>query len=485
MTVRQTERSLARTVSEGAGLVAAAGGVTKLFALVAAPVLTATLGPSPYGVMALLSTVTALAGTVALLGVDQSYTRFFFSGKLGEGSAVERFCWRYAAASTVAVSAVAAAGWWWWTGRAGLPPALAAILAVGIVLSVGNTMAMTRQRLQGRYFRIAVSIVAAGGVGAVTSILLAIFWRQDAWALLAGSAAGAALGVWVLGLPPAETILRSSGLPAAYRADILRLGAAGAVTSPMYWLMNSADRWLLGLWQGAEPLGVYSFAAGVGTIGMMVNNGLMLAWFPEITRLHEEAGEEARAQIGQLWARFSAGLLVAWLGVTAAGGDIIRLLADPRFHEGAGYVPWLAGGILFYGIATMANTGLILAKDMAPAISWWIAGAIANAGLNALLVKPLGGMGCSVAATVSFALVAAGVMRSAQARFHLPVPWGALATAAALATGAGALLSRPWAGSALVSLCVKFPVGAGFGVAVLYIVAPDWVLRLFRWKKRG
>jgi O-antigen/teichoic acid export membrane protein len=346
-------------------------------------------------------------------------------------------------------------------------------------------MATTRRRLEGRYSRIAVSIVAAGGVGVVFSILLAIFWRQDAWALLAGSATGAAIGVWVLGLPPAESILRPSGLPAAFRVDILRLGVAGAVTSPMYWLMNSADRWFLGLLQGAEPLGVYSFAAGVGTIGMMVNNGIMLAWFPEVTRLHEESGEEARAQIGRLWARFSAGLLVAWLGVTAAGGDIIRLLADPRFHEGAGYVPWLAGGILFYGIATMANTGLILAKDMAPAISWWIAGAMVNAGFNALLVKPLGGMGCSVAAAVGYAVVAAGVMCSAQTRFHLPVPWGALATAAVLAAVAGVLLSLPWADSALVSLCLKFPVGAAIGVAVLYIVAPDWVLRLFLPERRG
>jgi O-antigen/teichoic acid export membrane protein len=472
------DRSLARTVFGSTGLIAAAGGLNKLFTLVSAPILTAALGPKPYGVVALLSTLTALATTVALLGVDQSYTRFFFSGVPEEGAAVERFCWRFSLALACVVSFAAGAAWWLWSGRMGLPPSLAILVTAGIFLAVGNSMAVTRQRLRGAYRRIAFSIVAAGGAGAALAIVLALYWRKDAWALLLGSAGGIALGILVAGLPPRETVRRGSGLSRSYRLEILRLGAAGAVTAPMFWLMNSADRWISGMWQGQGPLGVYAFATNVGLVGMMVNSAVTLTWFPEMTRSFEESGGGSQPQIGRLWSRLVAALLVAWLAVTASGGDVIRLLADPQFHEGASYVPWLAGGTFFYGISLLANTGLVLRKDLTPAIAWWVLGAAGNVGLNVVLVPSMGVIGAAVSACLSFGLIASGVMWSAQGRFPLLIPWGRLAAAACLGLGAGIVMSPPWAGSAVLSLCLKFPAGLACGIGIMRIVAPDWVDRL-------
>lgn len=76
-------------------MIAIADGASKIFMLVSAPILTRELGPSPYGAVAILVTVTALAATVALVGQDMSYACFFFSGSSEEGRAVERFCWRF------------------------------------------------------------------------------------------------------------------------------------------------------------------------------------------------------------------------------------------------------------------------------------------------------------------------------------------------------------------------------------------------------
>jgi O-antigen/teichoic acid export membrane protein len=464
----------------GTGLIAVAGGVNKLFTLVSAPILTRALGPSPYGVVALLGTVTSLAATVALLGVDMAYARFFFSGSPEDGRAAERFCWRFTMGSACGISLLSGLGWYLWSGGVGLPSALGLMVAAGVFLAVAGTMASTRRRLSGSYFRIAVSVVATGLVGAALAIALALYWRRDAWALLVGAAAGAAAGIAVLRLPPAETIFRGSGLSVDVRRQILRLGLAGAVTAPMHWLMNSADRWFIGLWQGQGPLGVYAFATSVGLAGMMVNSAVTLTWFPEIARDYEAAGEEAAPRIGRLWARLAAGLLVVWLAVSAAGGDVIRLLAAPAFHEGAPYVPWMAGGVLFAGVASLANSGLMLRKDMTPAAAWWTIGAAMNVALNALLVRPLGAYGAAVAACLAYALIAAGAMGSAQSRFRLPVPWGRLAAAGGLALAAGVAMMAPWSAGPIRSLLLKFPVGVAAAAAIAWIVAPDWVLRLFR-----
>ena len=480
MSVKATEHSLARVVISGAGLIVAAGAVSKVFSLATAPVLTRVLGPSPYGVVSLLSTVTAFAGTASLLGIDHSYSRFFFSGKGENRDAVEKFCWRFSAGATGVVSLLAGLGWWWWSGRAGLPPELAVMVAAGVLLSTLRTMGTTRQRLRGRYSRIAVAIVAAGGCGALFAIAIAVFLRADAWALLGGSAGGVAVGVAIMGLPGSRDLTGKSGLSSPQRWEIIRLGLAGATIAPMYWLMNSADRWFIGMWHGQEALGVYSFAMSIGTIGIMVNNAITVTWFPEMTRVYEDSREEAPAQLGRMWARLAAGLLVMWLAITAAGGDVIRLLADRRFHPGAAYVPWIAGGIFFYGICSLANTGLLLRKDLNPVAGWWLLGALANLFLNYLLVRPMGAAGAAVAACLGFAFVAAGVMSSAQARLRLVVPWERLAAAAGLALAAGVAMHLPWAGTAALSLALKFPVGVVCAAALMRITAPDWFDRLVR-----
>lgn len=470
--------SLARTVVGGTGLIAAAGGVNKLFSLVSAPILTKALGPSPYGVVALLGTVSSLATTVALLGVDLSYSRFFFSGAPQEGAAVERFCWRFSLSLACATAAVAGGLWMWWSVRADLPADLAVILSAGILLTVTGTMAGTRRRLAGSYPRIAASIAGSGLVGAAFSIVLALYWRKDAWALLVGAAFGTAAAIAILGLPPGMTLLRRSGLSGSYRWEVIRLGATGVATAPMYWLMNAADRWFIGIWKGQEALGVYSFAASVGLMGIMLNSALTLTWFPEMSRVYESSGERIPEQIGRLWARMAAGLLVAWVAVTAAGGDAIRLVSTPSFHEGAAYVPWIAAGVYFYGMASLAATGLVLRKNMTPLVGWWSIGTAMNLLLNFMLVRGFGAMGSAVAACASFAVIAIGVMWSSQARFRLPVSWGRLSIAGSLALAGGIGMHAPWSATPAVSLLLKFPVGVSVAVILIWVVAPDWMARL-------
>lgn len=478
MAVNEKTRSLAKLVFGGVGVIAAAGVVNRLFSLITAPVLTKVLGPSPYGVVALLSTITSLATTISMLGIDHGYARFFFSGTPEERDAVEQYCWRFAIAMTSAVSAASVIGWWAWSGLAGMPAELAVMVFAGIVLSVITAMSTTMRRLRGDYLRIAVSTVAAGGTGAALTIALALFWRNDAWALLAGGAGGLALGVVITGIPSSRPLVQRSRLPAASRREIFRLGIAGAAISPLYWLMSSADRWLIGIWNGKDALGIYAFAVTLGMTGILLNSAITLTWFPEMTKVYEASREAAKGELGRMWSRLVGGLLVTWLAIAAAGGDLLRILADSRFHAGSLYIPWVAGGVFFYGVASLANTGLLLRKDLSPVVGWWALGAGVNVVLNVLLVRTFGGWGAAVASCLSYALIAGGVMRSAQLRYRLVVPWRRLGAAGALALAAGIPMSVPWSGAAGWSLVLKFPVGLASAAALAWIVAPDWMNRL-------
>jgi O-antigen/teichoic acid export membrane protein len=473
-------RSFARAVFGGAGLLAAAGVVTKLFGLASSPILTRLVGPSPYGLVALAGTISSLATTVAMMGVDLSYARFYFDGGGEQGEAVERFCWRFSLGTGLVVSLLAGAGWWWGSATVAGPGDLAAVVAAGTFTAVATSMATTRQRVRGSYFRIAVAMVGGGGTAVGLSVLFALRWRPDAWAMLVGALAGSVATVAILGIPAPETLLRSSGLSPERRRDLLRMGTASAVTAPLFWVMNSADRWFLGAWSGQGQLGVYSFAAGIGLTGLLLNTAVTLAWFPEMSKEFESSREHAPASIGRLWGRLATLHMVAWLAVAAAGGDLILLLADRRFHSGASLVPWLAGGVFFYGMAALANTGLVLRKNLAPTVAWWVAGAVTNVTFNALLVWRMGPIGAALAACLSYALIAAGMTWSAQSRLYLPIPWGKLIAAAVLTLVAGVWMQAPWSPSPLRSLLVKFPAGATVATVLAGIVAPDWVKSFIR-----
>ena len=374
---------------------------------------------------------------------------------------------------------IAGIGWWLMSPSspaAGLAPVVAAATLVALVV----TMSTTRRRIQGDYTRIAAAMVAGGAIGVAVSILLAWQWRADAWAMLAGALAGSLATVTILGVPPVSSLLRPSGLDRRKREDLLRMGIFGAVTAPMYWVIASADRWFLGAWAGAGSLGIYSFASTIGLAGMMVNSALTLAWFPEVSREYESSPDGSTSGIGRMWARLAALLMVTWLAVAASGGDLIRLLADRRFHEGAAFVPWLAGGVFFHGMASLANTGLLLHRNLVPTAWCWVAGAVANLALNALLVGRFGAMGASLAACVGYALIAGGMTWSAQSRMYLPIPWKKILVAGAITLAAGLLLCRDWGEGPVRNLLMKFPFGAAAAIAVMGIVAPDWLRRLAR-----
>lgn len=469
--------SLAGRVVVGTGLLATAGVVSRLFSFASSPVLTRLLGPSPYGVVALVGTVTSFGATAALLGIDLAYGRYFFTADQERAAAVERFCWRFAAVTAVAASALLAAGWFFFSGK-GLPSDLFLMVALGTFLPALNVMVTTLRRIRGSYGRIAVSIVVSGGVGALLSILLALFFRPDAWAILLGTAGGLLAGTLVAGLPSLTTFTEPSGLSLRSRWEIVQLGLAGVVMAPMLWVINSADRWLIGFWHGQEPLGVYAFALTIGQVGLMLNNGIIITWFPEMLKVYEGDREAAARPIALAWSKLAVGLMVVWLAVTAGGGDLIRLLAPPAFHLGSSYVPWIAAGIFFYGLSALATTGHAIRMRLTPVALWWSAAAIVNVVMNLLLVRLLGALGGAIAAAASFALLAAGTMASAQKRYRLPVPWARLGAAGALAAVCGLVMTPAWAPYPFLSLALKFPAGALAALALFWIGAPDWVRKM-------
>jgi len=463
-----------RRVVSGTSQLTFSNGVVRLLAIVTMPILTGLLSPHAYGVAALAGTIISLASVLALAGMDTSYLRAYHSAQPPNSADAEHFCWRFTISSALPTGALAALAWYFLAGDSvDQDRGLAILVAMGVVFSVVSTMAQVRALLAGRHRAMAVSIVISGVIGAAASIGIAL-WRQDALALLIPLVLGYLIPVLLLGTPPIFGLTKRSDLTWDEGAAIVKIGLAGIVTAPMYWLLSSSDRWFLQHYDGAESVGIYSIGYSVAIIGMMVNTAVMTVWQPEAAREYEEDRARAPGTLGKLMSRLVVAMAIIWLAATAAGGDIVRWLANERFHAAAGYVPYIAGGVFFYGLLRLANTGLLLAKQLQWSAFWWLLGGLVCLVLNLLLVPRYGGMGAAVTQSISFAFIAVGIFATAQTKFRILLDWGRLAAVMLVVLAAGAFLERPWHAAPFFSLLMKLPIGIAVAVIVTWMTAPDW-----------
>jgi O-antigen/teichoic acid export membrane protein len=465
--------SLGLRVLRGTFWITVSGWSSKILALITAPILTALVSPAHYGVAALATTLAGLGSQLGLLGVDSGYARYW-AGR-ADREDVERFCWRFAVGGSL-LGALGAFLIWRTVvePRVEAPVGLAAVLALAVFVQCLKQMAQMRTRFRSEYGRVALSQLVTAVAGAAATVAMAALWRADAWALILGALIGAIASMPVLRMPRARTLVGSSALDREQRREILGLGIASAVSGLMFWIVSSSDRWFLAAFRSEHEVGLYAFAASLGTVGLAVVNSMVASWYPEVTRSQESGEPHLDHVLGRQWARLVVVQLVIWLAVAAAGGDAVRLLAHPTFHASAPFVPWIAAGVFLNGVASLANTGLWLTKTMRSAAYWWAGGALFDVVLNLVLVPRFGGLGAALAWTLSQALVAVGVFTSAQRAFAMRVPWLRLLLATALAVAVAVPLALPWSSSPFLSLLLKLPVGIAIAGVLVRLFVPRW-----------
>ena len=289
------------------------------------------------------------------------------------------------------------------------------------------------------------AIIISGVASALASVMIAFLWRRDATALVLPAVVGYTNSCSHPAHSNALAIAEEApGLSRADRNSIVLIGLAGIVTAPAYWVISSSDRWFIGYFDSVASAGIYSIANSVAIMGTMVNTAFLAVWTPEVTRAYDSNPEHARVHLGQIAEWVVAGLACVWMGVTAAGGDIVRLLAAPAFYPAAGLVPYIAAGVFFNGLIHVANASLLVKKRLMWGMWWWIAGSISCIGLNILLVPAWGILGAAVTQAVSFAIIAVGVTIGASRSFPLALNTRRLAVVLIGVLVAGIAMSMPW-----------------------------------------
>lgn len=467
--------TMGRQIASAMLLLSFANIAVKVLSLFTLPILTRLLSPEAYGMAAIASSMAALLSAVALAGIDMSYARAYHVQQGPGGQEVERFAWRYTIVVAVAAGVLGGIGWefagFWFE----LPPELGPLVGVTVVLSLLNAMALVRARLNGRYRRLAFASVASGVLTIVATIAMSVWWQPSGAVILIGVLVGQILVTFILGIPRLRDLLTPSGLTSHDRWSILNIGLAGVVTAPMYWIMTSLDRWILGAMEGAAVVGVYAIAFNIAAIGALVNTSLSAVWLPEAAKLYEADRAAAPVRLGTFAEKIVLALGVVWLAITATGGDILRLLTPEPYHIAAIAIPFVAGAVFLNGVFQTANAAALLTHRLYLTGVWTVIAAVVCVALNLILIPHLGLLGAAIAQTLSAGVAALAVWGHNREVLIFPKGMTRLVIVFSLLVICGFAMYPAWSTSPLYSLLAKAPVGLTVAAAVSWRIAPEAV----------
>jgi O-antigen/teichoic acid export membrane protein len=229
--------------------------------------------------------------------------------------------------------------------------------------------------------------------------------------------------------------------------------------------MRFADRLFLVGSASLAVTGVYTLAVSFSTIALMVLGGITTALNP----LFYRRANEGDATLPHDWARlsslFALAAAIVGLGLSLLGGDVIRLITPPEYHDAVNILPLLVLGQMLTAAYWIVSPPVGYRRKMwaYPASSF--PGVAVTVLLNVLLVPQFEGT-CAALAVIGSAAVQVGIFGFLSQRFY-PIPYERRRLATLLVLTAAAFAAG-WV--------VSDPIGLSIAVKSLAILTVPAVL---------
>ena len=211
------------------------------------------------------------------------------------------------------------------------------------------------------------------------------------------------------------------------------------------WTLRLSDRWLLGVLLALpttgrlEAIGAYSVGYQLGSVVTMVSSGFNAAWTPYLYRIGD--GPLGPRIFRNVMTLTIAGFGWMALGLSAFAPEIVTVIADPGYGVAAQVLPVVAFGAACQATYTMLVGIVFLRRQTRYLPPITVVSAVANVGLNVLLIPRLGVMGAALTTLLSYAVFATLIFLFARRIYPLDLDWPRLMLVAAVSVG-GALLAR-------------------------------------------
>jgi O-antigen/teichoic acid export membrane protein len=386
------------------GLVGIVNLLFELNGLVLLPILTKNLSISDYGMWAQITVTTNLLSAVILLGLPFSMVRFMAS-ECDIKNIRETF---YSISAVTALMGLLAA-----IAIFGLSKPLAAALFNGnVAVVMWLSLIVFVECLNStvlNYFRARQEMKKYASLSLLRTLLSI---SLVSYLVLQGLGIyGAAAGLFLtaaLSLAFASALVISEigvAIPTFKNLkDYISFGMPTVPGNLSSWVVNSSDRYIIGLLLGSAAVGYYNPGYTLGNIIAVFITPISIM-LPAALSKHYDGQEvdEVRRILCFSLKYFLALAIPSVFGLAILSKPILEAVATPGIAANGHLVtPLVALGALFLGAYAIASQVIILEKKTALTGSVWVVAAVMNLGLNFVLLPYAGIIGAAVSTLASF-----------------------------------------------------------------------------------
>ena len=172
------------------------------------------------------------------------------------------------------------------------------------------------------------------------------------------------------------------------------------------WVVNSSDRYVIGIFLGTAFVGYYSPGYALGTMISMFMAPLSFMLPPVLSKYYDENNmNDVKTVLRYSLKYFLALAIPATFGLSLLSKPILTILTTPEIaSQGYLITPFVALSALLTGAYAIFLQVMVLKKKTKIVGAIWIVAAILNLGLNLIFVPYIGILGAAITMLLAFIL---------------------------------------------------------------------------------
>lgn len=183
----------------------------------------------------------------------------------------------------------------------------------------------------------------------------------------------------------------------------LKFGFPLIPTMLLIWVIDSSDAYLIGIYLNLTFVGIYSTAYSIGYIMYMFFAPISLILLPTISRLWDSGNyKEVENHLSKSVRYYLLLTIPAAFGLSVLSQSLILAFSTVEFLPGAIVIPFVASGLIFFGLHSIIST-ILTSKLRTDLIAFsLIFAAITNIILNILLLPRFGILGAAISSFITY-----------------------------------------------------------------------------------
>ncbi len=378
-------------------------------AFVATPIITWLVVPDEFGKSAMFVVAFNLLLLTSILGIDQSFVRFFDGKRLPESAALLKrsFCISLASCLVVSLSLAVFAPRVSRLLFGESNPFHAYILALAILFGLIDRYGMLVLRMKQRGLVFSALMFLNTASNALFSVLFCLTLGRNFESLILAHLLAFALSGTVSVLIERRFWFAAAGAgPPVTLRELLAYGLPIAPTAIAAWTFQSIDRFLLSDLAGYAALGVYTAAIKIVSVLQIFRTSFGMFWVPVSFEQFHKAPEDT-AFFSRAFRLVSAFVFFLCLFILLFK-DLIVLILGEEYRAAAAIMPFLLFGPAMYILSEVTTVGIYFQKKTYWNLVIFLTAAAVNVPSNLLLIPALGAKGAAIASCLSYVVFFTG-----------------------------------------------------------------------------